>query len=163
MNVDFITAIKMFFANYATFRGRSTRAEYWWAVLFIFLVSLALSLTGSDSLQGLFNLAVLVPSLAILTRRFHDTGRSGWWVVALYAVELIGLFIFIGVIVSSIIGLATVDSSATVLAEKAVSENIGLACLSFVIMLVPSIVGIVIACLPSAPDNKYGPNPYGEE
>ena len=32
MNVDFITAIKIYFANYVNFRGRSTRAEYWWAV-----------------------------------------------------------------------------------------------------------------------------------
>lgn len=26
-NVDFITAVKMFFMNYANFRGRSTRAD----------------------------------------------------------------------------------------------------------------------------------------
>ena len=37
MNVDFLTAIKLFFANYVNFRGRSTRAEYWFAMLFVLI------------------------------------------------------------------------------------------------------------------------------
>lgn len=39
MNVDFVTAVKMFFINYVNFKGRSTRAEYWWAILFYVIVS----------------------------------------------------------------------------------------------------------------------------
>jgi len=27
----------------------------------------------------LYNLAVLIPSLAVAVRRLHDTGKSGWW------------------------------------------------------------------------------------
>ena len=46
MNVDFVAAIKLFFANYANFKGRSTRAEYWWAMLFVFLISFVLEFIG---------------------------------------------------------------------------------------------------------------------
>jgi uncharacterized membrane protein YhaH (DUF805 family) len=30
---------------------------------------------------AVFYLAVLLPSLAVLVRRLHDTGRSGWWIL----------------------------------------------------------------------------------
>ncbi|WP_145644139.1 DUF805 domain-containing protein, partial [Bacillus licheniformis] len=29
----------------------------------------------------IYQLAVLVPSLAVNVRRLHDTGRSGWWIL----------------------------------------------------------------------------------
>lgn len=39
-SVSFGEAIKLFFANYTNFRGRSTKSEYWWAFLFNFFVSM---------------------------------------------------------------------------------------------------------------------------
>src|SRR5690606_28405899 len=33
-------AIKRFFKNYANFKGRASRSEYWWAALFMFLLQL---------------------------------------------------------------------------------------------------------------------------
>ena len=84
MNVDFLTAIKLFFANYANFRGRSTRAEYWWVALFLVIVSLAFSMLKLNLLSTIFSLAVFIPSLAIAFRRFHDTGRSGGYVGVFY-------------------------------------------------------------------------------
>ena len=27
----------------------------------------------------IYSLAVVVPSIAVVVRRLHDTGRSGWW------------------------------------------------------------------------------------
>lgn len=86
MNVDFITAIKMFFANYANFKGRSTRAEYWWVMLFMFLVSCVLGFFGSlgNYIYFAFSLACFIPSLALGIRRLHDTGKSGWWLAIFY-------------------------------------------------------------------------------
>ncbi|WP_426298760.1 DUF805 domain-containing protein [Arthrobacter sp. R-11] len=44
------------------------------------------------ALAGLWGLAHLVPNLAIIVRRLHDTGRSGWFV-------LLGLIPFVGGII----------------------------------------------------------------
>ena len=40
--MNFGDAIKVCFTKYVGFEGRATRSEYWWWVLFIVLVSIAL-------------------------------------------------------------------------------------------------------------------------
>jgi uncharacterized membrane protein YhaH (DUF805 family) len=84
--------------QYADFSGRARRTEYWMFVLFniIFaLIAIAidnlLGFTFSfNSVDGtplpifygyiyvLYNLVILVPSLAVVVRRLHDVGKSGW-------------------------------------------------------------------------------------
>lgn len=75
--VSFGEAIGLFFSRYATFTGRSTRAEYWWIVLFNMLVSTGLGYI-SGTLTGIYDLIVFVPMLALACRRLHDIGKSGW-------------------------------------------------------------------------------------
>jgi hypothetical protein len=67
-----------------------------WYTLFIFLVSIALSVVThhSQSVSGLFSLATLLPSLAVGARRLHDTDRSGWWQL-LWILPVIGWIIMI--------------------------------------------------------------------
>lgn len=89
------------FRRYAEFSGRSRRKEYWMFVLFMVLVYFALAvvltvlgLSGDTegSLFGagggvmliillLFGLAVIIPSIAVQVRRFHDQDKSGWFVL----------------------------------------------------------------------------------
>ncbi|MCS6894578.1 MAG: DUF805 domain-containing protein [Bacteroidia bacterium] len=90
--------------NYAVFSGRARRMEFWMFVLINSIFSLLLS--GIDRLMaraleweasipilnGIYNLVVFLPSLAVAVRRLHDTGRSGWWI-------LLGLIPCIGPIV----------------------------------------------------------------
>ena len=74
--------------KYAFFKGRARRAEYWYFVLYGWLVSLAAALVdaltfgvgddGMGLLGAIYSLVVFVPSLAVGVRRMHDTGRSGW-------------------------------------------------------------------------------------
>jgi len=87
--------------QYADFNGRARRTEYWMFTLFSVIISVVLAILdsvlgasagGFGLLQGLYALAVLLPSLAVGARRLHDTGRSGWWL-------LIGLIPLIGAIV----------------------------------------------------------------
>jgi len=101
-------AVRSFWKNYATFKGRSRRSEYWFISLFLFLTNLAAAIidfvlmegdvdrfiaNGGGGIVGLiWILATLVPALAVLVRRLHDTGRSGWW-------ALIGLVPLVGAIV----------------------------------------------------------------
>ena len=84
--------------KYAVFQGRARRAEFWYFVLFNFIISFVLAFIegllaeNSGVLTGLYSLAILIPNLAVSARRLHDTGRSGWWL-------LIGLIPLIGAIV----------------------------------------------------------------
>lgn len=85
--------------KYAEFSGRARRTEYWMFFLFNFLAGIVFgvldgALGMSGTLGGLYNLAVLIPGLAVLIRRLHDTGRSGWWwLIAL--VPLVGIIVLI--------------------------------------------------------------------
>ena len=92
--------------NYANFNGRARRKEYWMFALFQFLVMIVLMIgdyvLGLDfEMQGislgygyLYLIGVIVhfiPSLAVLVRRLHDVGKSGWF-------YFIGLIPLIGAI-----------------------------------------------------------------
>ena len=76
--MDFVQAIKSCLGQYATFSGRATRSEFWWFFLFQVLVMAATGMLG-DVINGLASLALLLPALAVGTRRLHDIGRTGWW------------------------------------------------------------------------------------
>ncbi|BEH72641.1 hypothetical protein EDWATA_01785 [Edwardsiella tarda ATCC 23685] len=85
--------------NYFVFSGRARRKEYWWFVLINCIISVVLAMVqnalgwtfenGEGVLTIVYSLAVLIPSIAVLVRRLHDIGRTGWWV-------LIGLIPLIG-------------------------------------------------------------------
>lgn len=72
--------------NYVGFSGRARRKEYWLFQLFniIAIVILAFidqSIFGQSSLilTCIYLIATLLPSLAVVVRRLHDTSHSGWW------------------------------------------------------------------------------------
>jgi uncharacterized membrane protein YhaH (DUF805 family) len=88
--MSFGAAIASFFSKYATFSGRARRSEFWFAFLFTSLVSSAISIIapGSETVindlviqqsspaSNLWQLAILVPSIALSVRRLHDVGRK---------------------------------------------------------------------------------------
>lgn len=84
--------------KYAVFSGRSRRSEYWYFLLFSFLVSFVLAIIdavlGIGVLYPIYSLAVLVPSLAVLARRLHDINRSGWWMF-ISLIPLVGVIVLI--------------------------------------------------------------------
>lgn len=92
--MSFVSAVQSGFRNYAKFKGRAGRSEFWWWTLFTVVVQSATSGLG-DAVGGVVSLAVLVPGLAVHVRRLHDTGRSAWWMVA----PLAGLAVAVGVFV----------------------------------------------------------------
>jgi len=94
--MNFTEAVKSFFKNYATFSGRSSRSEYWYAFLFVFMlgfglgfIELALNLFPNEEdsvLARIAQLFVILPSLAIVARRFHDINISGWWYLIAFTI-----------------------------------------------------------------------------
>lgn len=89
--VSFGEAIKLFFVNYVNFDGRSTQSEYWWVVLFNFLVGLGVG--WIPVLGWLVTLGLLIPGLSLSVRRLHDTGKS--WVYLLMGLIPIAGFIIL--------------------------------------------------------------------
>ena len=71
--------------KYAVFSGRARRKEYWMYTLFVTIIYIVLAVIGVVAKQTwipiVFYVGILLPSLGVLVRRLHDTGRSGWWVL----------------------------------------------------------------------------------
>jgi uncharacterized membrane protein YhaH (DUF805 family) len=87
----FYDAVAACLTKYTTFSGRACRSEFWYFYLFCLIASW--TATSFDHLFGIgealsvvVNSALLLPSLAVSSRRLHDTGRSGWWVVLVFTI-----------------------------------------------------------------------------
>lgn len=79
--MNFQTAIRSGFQNYANFKGRASRAEYWWWVLFTVIAGGVASAIHS-SLGNAASLVTLLPTIAVAVRRMHDVDHVGWFVFA---------------------------------------------------------------------------------
>ena len=91
--------------NYVTFSGRARRQEYWMFFLFNMLISLGLGVLDFIAetysvkyemglFSGLYSLLVLLPSIAVIVRRLHDTNRSGWWIL-ISLIPLVGVLVLL--------------------------------------------------------------------
>lgn len=88
--------------QYAVFRGRARRKEFWMFTLINLLVMAALfavmAMVGSPEMAAMmgfiYPLAVCLPALAVNVRRLHDVNRSGWWIL-ISLVPLVGPFILL--------------------------------------------------------------------
>lgn len=84
-----------------------------------------------------FVLAIFTPTLAVIVRRLHDTGRSGWW--------------SLGIVVSAVYELVNF---------LAPSGFDALLWFVYFILLLYNIVLLVFMTLPSNDgENKYGARP----
>ena len=87
-------SIKHCFKNYASFKGRASRSEYWYFYLFTILVLFVIAML-SAVLYSLVLLGLLLPFITVLTRRLHDTGRSGVKVLILFIPFIGSIFLLI--------------------------------------------------------------------
>lgn len=93
--------------RYADFSGRSRRKEYWMFVLGVIIVAVVLGfIEGILGLSGMVGgvygpltlllvLAIIVPSIAVQVRRFHDQDKSGWFVLLAFIPILGGLIVLV--------------------------------------------------------------------
>ena len=79
----FVESIEFAYRNYARFEGRASRSEFWYWALYNVTCTIGLALiiaiVGEDLawLLPLFLVAHIVPNIARIVRRLHDTGRAG--------------------------------------------------------------------------------------
>jgi uncharacterized membrane protein YhaH (DUF805 family) len=158
VRLGFIKAVKLAFKNYANFRGRTTRSEFWWFSLFIVITSVAIFIisevgiaTSADPqlwntlaqvgtiMTIVWFLATILPVSAIWFRRLHDSNKSGWW-YSLTVASSIGGFV--------LVALSALQNEILFRAGMAFGLASGIG----------GIVLLVFALLPST----HGPNRYGE-
>ena len=92
--------------QYADFKGRASREEFWMFFLINVLVTLAIGVIGSGILMlsgksGVaylsvaYSMAVWIPGWAVTVRRLHDTGRSAWFLLAMLIPVIGGIWLLI--------------------------------------------------------------------
>lgn len=99
-----VEATKKMFTNYANFNGRTSRRDYWLAILGYFIISFVLGfisglIFGTDKgvtsiVSIVFGLATIIPMLAMDVRRLHDINKSGWFLL-LEFIPLVGSIILL--------------------------------------------------------------------
>ena len=78
------------FSNWNNFSGRACRSEFWYFCLSVFLIAFILTIfevlvgiysieTGYGPLTLFFQIIIIIPSIALTSRRLQDRGISGWW------------------------------------------------------------------------------------
>ena len=178
--MTFGESIKTCFRKYAVFRGRACRSEYWWFVLFMVLIEIAFSFVmglfmipliikvqfNAESINSVqlpisivmivVELAFLLPSLGVLTRRLHDVNKSGWWIVILYVLDLLCLVpVFL---------LFTVADHSEQFNDKITLALVFIMSVIVILLLALAIVILVWCCTRGTiGPNKYGPDPLEEK
>ena len=119
--MSFLGAIRAGFKNYVNFKGRASRSEFWYWVLFTVLLSmvvstvesviwpaptaspdwmqnLELTLSQPTPLSNVLSLALIIPNLSVAARRFHDGGYSAKWLLIQLVPIGYGIFATVGVV-----------------------------------------------------------------
>ena len=106
---SFVEAISTCFSKFVTFKGRASRSEYWFFILFTLVLSIVTGVFDAilfstmldvSPLNSIAALIVFLPTLAGTVRRLHDTDRSGWWLGGAYLV----LAVLVGVVIVAFSG-----------------------------------------------------------
>lgn len=92
--------------QYADFKGRARRKEYWMFVLFNTLFAIIAAIL--DSLLGinfepipygpiylLYFLFIIIPSISLAVRRLHDIGKSGWMFLICFIPFIGGIWLLV--------------------------------------------------------------------
>ena len=155
--MNFGQAIGSFWTRYFDFQGRSSRSEYWWAILFIALVFIPLffleeiyaesswkyyswqRVPAFELLEFLLSTATTIPLTSLAVRRLHDISRSGWWCL---------------LPASSLLFLA----DAEIIYETQLVQDFSY--VFFGLALVGSFILLIVwACFPGHKKNEFGNNP----
>jgi uncharacterized membrane protein YhaH (DUF805 family) len=93
----FLFYINRCLSNYANFDGVASRSEFWYFYLFTLIVGLITLGIDYYFFNELFekyggiasiiaSLFLVVPSLSVSSRRLHDIGKSGWWIMIYFTI-----------------------------------------------------------------------------
>jgi uncharacterized membrane protein YhaH (DUF805 family) len=168
--LSFADAVKSVFVNWNKFRGVATRREYWFFVLFSVLLAIVISTVESiiwppvettdliealnqpTPLTGISSLILLIPTLSVTARRFHDAGWSGKWLL-LYLTPFITLAM-------GVFGVINYLQSSPNPELEALAVSVAYFVPTLLLLFAVSVFFLVLSLLPTKPKeagNKYAP------
>lgn len=151
--------------DYAVFRGRARRKEYWMFVLVNVSISVILfggdvlirgglerAMAASIGLSGAYGLAVLLPSVAVQVRRLHDLDRTGWWMLMVLVPQGVGWLVGLLRLVDSRDTFGLSDPQHPVLMVAGI------------LIMAGGLILFIFFCMKgTSGSNRYGPDPLGAE
>lgn len=99
-----VEAYKKMWINAFNFSGRTSRSDFWYAILANFIIGLILGFFGEVGIMisAIYSLIILIPSIAMEIRRMHDSNKSGWYLF-MSLIPLVGwIFVLIAYCASSV-------------------------------------------------------------
>ena len=165
-----VEAVRTCFKKFFDFTGRGRRSEYWWFFLFTLIVSWVFGFAGNflpvvTYIGLLISLILTIPSFSALTRRLHDTSRSGWWALAMFICTLVvyGAFAYMLVPHFSELMAEGDDMAMAMIMVDAIHESpvaMTVDAIGSFLTFVLFIITLVFAVKDSHwNENKYGPSP----
>ena len=113
--------------NYANFKGRARRKEYWGFTLFyalIFAILGAFAFTGIGVILFLVVFVVtLPPSISLTVRRLHDINLSGWFTLYMLIMLIPVIGEGIAIIISIVIGVVQGSAKSNKFGENPIISN----------------------------------------
>ena len=181
--ISFAGAVAKTFKSWRVYRGVASRTEYWYFVLFNFLLGLVAgtidnviqagqTMPSVLSVGNMVSLLLLPITTALLVRRFRDAGLSGFWLLTQLAAPLLTL-LKLSAIISFIEGPFTkivrlVDSNRDIpdaQAQLFLGQFFDAFGLIILVVLAVGVFQFVVTLLPTKPSwrgNKYAPKTEGE-
>lgn len=179
-----VQALSRFFRKYVQFRGRASRSEYWWMVMWMTIVSfvfgfvnmftLASGISSVSSiitwLSSIVVLGTILPMLALTIRRYHDSNHSWAWflipiltgVVALGSVFVGFIRLFAGMTMADFnqLGVLLTSEYGGYVMTEIMNTIAGPMVFSMLLTFAGSIFNIVFALLPSKLEAVRFDNPH---
>ena len=150
-------AVKSGFRNYANFKGRASRSEFWWFILFGQVIQ-TVSQNISATIASLISLGLIIPNLSVQFRRLHDIGRSAKWMIWPLASLLGAVLAFVGFLMQTAQSISNFDSEK--LFDNGMQFSLWLMIAFLVSALIGGVVNLVFTLIPSDVEmNQYGPPP----
>lgn len=170
MKISFVDAVKSAFVNFRKFKGTASRREYWFYILATVLIGIVLSTIESiiwppietddlieainqpTPLTSIAGLLLLIPTLAVTSRRIQDSGWSGKWLF-LYLLPIVPLLM-------GIIGVVGYLQSTSAPEIEVLATSVAYFVPTLLIALGVQVFLLILCLLPSKSreqGNKYAP------
>ena len=159
---------KEVFKNTFKFEGRARRKEFWYFILTNVIIGFVLGIISSFFkasmiplvLISLFGLIVFLPSISVSIRRLHDKNFSGYWILFLAPLYLLGLVDNLVVFFPDLIAVRMLLMSYVFSAgEIGVGIYLGYSIIAFIVGVTIFILALMRGTIG---DNKYGSDPVAD-